>query len=248
MSQKFQIYLKLNHLPFCHFGLVTWGEKKRPGGLLCFPTQAFHHPPPLRSQPLWRWGGRSLTLAGVSNGLYLSQGTFGICDAQRYSSTSQPPLCTPLDGSGLCQPEDPLIWWLLTIPPLAPRHAVSFDGVTSHHGGNLLDKMRAGVSPAQPNLVLRTLSCTLEHHHPFPLPLSKQLTSHSAFHLYLSGVSQTPLTVSPELPETLQALQEVWWKCLSLGSKKKHRSLPLPINWANLLSSHQQLSLQTFSL
>ena len=68
----------------------------------------------------------------------------------------------------------------------SPQASNLFDGVASHHRANLSEKMQAGVSPAQPNLVLRTLPCTLEHHLPIPSASIKAVSQSQ-------GLSSTPL-------------------------------------------------------
>ena len=161
-----------------------------------------------------------------------SRGTLPLPSArlQRHASNPHLPACTPLRGWGLGQPEDPSIWWLLTIPPLAPQASNLFDGVASHHRANLSEKMHLVFPQHSPIWSSRHCLAPLNTTSLFPLPLSKQPASLRAFHLGLSGVSQTALTVSAGLPGTHQALQELLLKCLSLVSKIKHLSPPLPTN------------------
>ena len=65
-----------------------------------------------------------------------------------------------------------------------------------------------------PNLVLGTLSCTLERHLPVPSASVKAISQPRCLLSTPLGMSQRALTVSPGLPETQQALQEVLPKCL----------------------------------
>lgn len=157
-----------------------------------------------------KWCGCSVTLAGVHKELYL----FHLW-APGHSST--PPTYQPALYSmgGALVNVKTLIWWLLTILPLAPRHPTSFDGVTSHYTERKPLKKDTTWCFPQHSQIWSSGHCpaSLNYHFPMPSASMGQSASLGAFRL-ASGMSQTALTVSPGLPETHQALQEVLLKCL----------------------------------